>query len=115
MTEHLDLADLLVIAELVLATPAEDLAKTRRPELPESASHAPAAGFDGVEFYPDLATKTAVLCTHLAKNHPLMDGNKRLAFMAMIEFLTRNGYEWNPPEGDEDGIVTDQMIRQVAA
>jgi prophage maintenance system killer protein len=28
---------------------------------------------------------------HLAKNHPLPDGNKRAAYLAMIEFLARNG------------------------
>lgn len=115
MIHYLDLADLLVIAEMLLDTPAEDLAKAGRLDLAESALHAPAARFDGVEFYPDMATKAAVLCAHLVKNHPLIDGNKRLAFVAMVEFLERNGYSWTPPEGDEDGEVTDGTIRRVAA
>jgi death-on-curing protein len=59
--------------------------------LAESALHAPAATFGGVEFYPDLVTKAAILVTRLAKNHPLPDGNKRAAYLAMIEFLARNG------------------------
>jgi death-on-curing protein len=59
--------------------------------LAESALHAPAATFAGVEFYPDLVTKARILVVHLAKNHPLPDGNKRAAFLAMIEFLARNG------------------------
>lgn len=77
--------------------------------------HAPAASFGGVDFYPDLASKAAVLCIHLVKNHPFPDGNKRVAFLAMIEFVERNGYEWTPPLGDEDGEVSAQMIIDVAA
>jgi death-on-curing protein len=115
MTEYLDLADLLVIAEILLDVPAEDLAKASRLDLAESALHAPGASYEGVEFYPDLAVKAARLCAHLAKNHPLPDGNKRLAFVAMVEFLERNGYDWTPPEGDWDGEVTERMILAVAS
>ena len=114
MTSYLDLSDLLVIAELLLDVPAQDLAKMSRLDLAESALHAPAAEFGGVQFYPDLAAKAAVLCAHLVKNHPLPDGNKRLAFVAMVEFVERNGFTWTPPSGDEDGEVTDRVIRAVA-
>ena len=48
--EYLDLADFLLIAEAVLDIPAEDLARAARLELAESALHAPAATFGGVEF-----------------------------------------------------------------
>jgi death-on-curing protein len=67
--EYLDLADLLAITELVLEIPADQISRISRLELAESALHAPAASFGGVEFYPDLATKAAVLCTRLVKNH----------------------------------------------
>ena len=50
---YLDLADFLLIAEAVLQTPAEDLARITRIDLAESALHAPAATFGSVEFYPD--------------------------------------------------------------
>jgi hypothetical protein len=49
MTEYLDLADLLVIAEILLDVPAEDLAKASRLDLAESALHAPGASYEGVE------------------------------------------------------------------
>ena len=39
---------------------------------------------------PDLVDKAAVLCVRLARNHPLPDGNKRVAYLAMVEFLARN-------------------------
>ena len=115
MTEYLELADGLLIAEAVLDSKAEVLALGERIGLLESALHAPQATFGGVEAYPDLAVKAAVLCAHIAKNHALPDGNKRVAFLAMVEFLERNGHEWNPPFGDEDGEITDRTIREVAA
>jgi death on curing protein len=75
---YLDLVDFLLIAEAVLDIPAEDLARARRLELAESALHAPAAEFGGVEFYPDPARKAAVLASRLIGDHPLPDGNKRV-------------------------------------
>lgn len=41
------------------------------------------------------------MCVRLARNHPLPDGNKRAAYLAMIEFLARNGVVWIPPSVDE--------------
>lgn len=113
--DYLDLGDFLGIAELVLGVSADDLAQVSRLELADSALHAPAAEFGGVEFYPDLAVKAAVLCVRLAKNHPLPDGNKRVAFVSMVEFCLRNGLEWTPPPGDDDGEVSAQVILDVAA
>jgi len=110
---YLDLADYLLIAERVLGVPAELIANFNRIGLAESALAAPEAGFGGVDAYPDFATKAAVLCWHLVKNHPLPDGNKRCAFLATIEFVERNGRAWNSAPGDPD--ETDGVIRAVAA
>jgi death-on-curing protein len=115
MIEYLELADALIIAGAVLDEKPEVLALGERIGLLDSALHAPRAGFDGFEFYPDLAVKAAVLCAHIAKNHGLPDGNKRVAFLAMVEFLERNGHEWIPPIDDGDGEITDAVIRGVAA
>jgi len=111
LAEYLDLADYLLIAEAVLGVPAEQIARWPGIGLAESALHAPAAGFRSVEFYPDMIDKAAVLCVRLARNHPLPDGNKRVAYLAMLEFLARNGVEWTPPSVDET-VVT---IEDVAA
>ncbi len=113
--DYLDLADFLAITELVLNEPAEGIARVSRLELAESALHAPAASFGGVEFYPDLIMKAAVLCTRIVKNHPLPDGNKRVGFVSMIEFCLRNGLTWTPPPGDEDGEVSSRVILELAA
>lgn len=104
------LEHLLVIGEQVLDVPAEELAKLIDIPLAESALASPAASFDGHEFYPDLVDKAVVLCSHLAKNHPMSDGNKRLAYVCMTVFLQMNGYVWSEP----DPVDVDKMIRAVA-
>jgi death-on-curing protein len=113
VTAYLELADYLLIAERVLGLPAEVIANFNRIGLAESALAAPQAGFGDVEAYPDFATKAAVLCWHLVKNHPLPDGNKRCAFLATVEFVERNGRTWVPAPGDPD--ETDRVIRAVAS
>ena len=81
--------------------------------MPSPALDAPRAGFGGVEAYPDLETKAAVLCWHLVKNHPLPNGNKRCAFFATVDFVERNSRTWVAAPGDPD--ETDQVIREVAS
>jgi death-on-curing protein len=76
---YLTLAEALVIAEAVTGVDAATLAKASRIELLDSALHSPQARFGDEEFYPDLIDKAAVLAVRIAQNHPLPDGNKRLA------------------------------------
>lgn len=101
MIHYLDLVDYLLIAEAVTGIPAETLAKLPRIDLADSALHAPQAEFGGTEFYPDFPVKAAVLCSRLLRNHPLLDGNKRSAWVALQEFMDRNGYSWTAPPVDE--------------
>jgi death on curing protein len=49
-----------------------------------------------------------VLVVHLTKNHPLPDGNKRAAYLAMIEFLARNGRQFLAT--DVSGAI-DMMVK----
>ena len=117
MAEYLDLADYLLIAESVLGVPAEAIAEWPGIGLAESALHAPEMGFGGVEFYSDLLDKAAVLCVRLARNHPLPDGNKRVAYLALVEFLARNDIEWRPPSTDEmvstiEGVAAGEVSEQ---
>jgi death on curing protein len=95
----------------VLDVPAEEIARWPGIALADSALHAPAAGFGGVELYPDVIDKAAVLCARLARNHPLPDGNKRVAYLVLLEFLARNRIDWAPPAVDE----TVATIERVAA
>ena len=110
MTEYLDLVDYLLIAEAVTGIEAEQLAGLPRIDLADSALHAPQASFGGVDFYPDFAFKAAVLLAHLLWNHPLPDGNKRTAWVAMQEFIGRNGHSWEPPPVDESEAVVLRIV-----
>ena len=87
---YLGLAEAFVIAEAVTGIDAHDLVRVSRSDLLDSALHAPRAGSGNTDFYPSLVEKAAVLCVRIAKNHPLPDGNKRLAWMAMVVFLELN-------------------------
>lgn len=44
---------------------------------------------------PDICALAASYAVALAKNHPFIDGNKRIAFVAMELFLTLNGHDLN--------------------
>lgn len=102
---YLDIVDYLLIAEATLGLRAEEVAHLADLSLAESALNAPRAEFAGVEFHPGLFRKAAVLCARLLWNHPLPDGNKRMAFMCTAEFLEHHGYLLAPePEEAEKTI-----------
>ena len=83
---YLDLDDLLHVSERVLGE-----VLVRDVGLLEAASARPRTTAFGRDAYPDLHTKAAALLHSLAKNHALVDGNKRLALAAAIAFLGING------------------------
>ena len=116
MVQYLGLGDFLVIAETVLDVPAEVLVFSTDLNLADSALHAPAASWRGLELHPSFARKAAVLCSRLCNNHPLLDGNKRVAYEALREFVARNDYPWADPAGDDpDGDETVKVILGLAA
>lgn len=88
---YLSLAEALVIAEAVTGVDATTLARASRLELLDSALHAPQAGIGDEDFYPAIERKAAVLAVRIARNHPLPDGNKRLAWQSLTVFLALNG------------------------
>jgi death-on-curing protein len=106
-----DLEDYLATAKVVLDLPYEQLRRLPGLTLAESALAAPFAGFAGEEAYPTLEQKAAVLLERLVRNHPLPDGNKRTAFLLMLQFLERNGRPWGEPDVSEDG----ETVRRLAA
>ena len=90
----------LLIAEQVIGIPAEQIARVTDAGLLDSALHAPFAGWGDTDLYPTLGEKAGILCSRLARNHPMQgaDGNKRAAYLCMLEFIHRNGGTWNRPE-----------------
>lgn len=55
----------------------------------------------GIEAYTELFEKAAALLQSLAVNHPLVDGNKRMAWMCTVVFLDLNGTEMLDVDQDE--------------
>jgi death-on-curing protein len=102
VTSYLSLAEYFWLAEQVTGTEVSVLLKASRVELADSALHAPAAGFEDQDFYPDLFDKAAVLTCRLAWNHALPDGNKRAAWAALVMFVDLNEGHWDPDPPDVD-------------
>ncbi len=102
MIRYISLAEYLWLAEQVTLTPADTLAKSSRLDLADSALHAPAAGFADNDFYPDRYDTAAVMTCRLAWNHPLLDGNKRAAWAALIMFIDLNDGKWQPDPPNVD-------------
>jgi death-on-curing protein len=82
----LDLEDLLHIARRTLGD-----VEIRDVGLLESASARPRFTTFGEDAYPSIHLKAAALLHSIARNHPPVDGNKRLALAATIAFYGLNG------------------------
>jgi death on curing protein len=54
----------------------------------------------GKHLHRSIFSKTAAYGFHVCRNHPFVDGNKRVAFILMVLFLDRNGWELQASEED---------------
>ncbi|WP_395153466.1 type II toxin-antitoxin system death-on-curing family toxin [Ilumatobacter sp.] len=113
MTRYLSLAEFWFLSELVTGIDAATLIRASRVDLADSALHAPQAGFDDTDFYPDVYDKAAVLACRIAWNHPLPDGNKRAAWACLVLFIDLNDGSWNDSQPDTDHAV-DAMLAVAA-
>ena len=84
--QYLDLEDLVSLTADLSAGPIRDIG------LLDSASARPRSSAFGEDAYPSVALKAAALLQSLVKNHALVDGNERLAWLATTVFLDVNGY-----------------------
>jgi len=73
----------------------------------ESAIAQPKATFGGVDLYPTLVEKAAVLGFTLVQDHPFVDGNKRAGHAAMETFLVLNGAEIEASVDDQERLMLD--------
>ncbi len=108
-TDYLGLEDLLDLVQALGAGPVRDLG------LLDSACHRPQAAFFGQDAYPTPAGKTAALMHSLACNHPLVDGNKRLALLATVVFLRINGYRLDLADDEAFDLTVSVAAGQVDA
>ncbi|MCZ2817903.1 type II toxin-antitoxin system death-on-curing family toxin [Modestobacter sp. VKM Ac-2984] len=102
--EHLELDDLLALVRALGTGPVRDVG------LLDSAAARPQATAFGEPAYPTLSLQAAALLHSLVGNHALVDGNKRLGWLATVVFLDLNAHE---PELSDDAAF--QLVMDVAA
>ena len=105
----LDLDALLHIAQRTLGTNPE----VRDYGLLESALARPQASAFGEDAYPSIHDKAAALMHSLAKNHALVDGNKRLALAATIAFYGMNGLRLTLTNDDAYNLIINVATGQI--
>lgn len=99
MTEYLTLEDLLILVDDLEVGPVSDVG------LLDSAAHRPRATLWSADAYPSLDEKAAALLQSLVGNHALVDGNKRLGWLAVVVFYALNGVGLVAPDDDAYDLV----------
>ncbi|MEU2396064.1 type II toxin-antitoxin system death-on-curing family toxin [Streptomyces sp. NPDC007369] len=104
---HLTLAEVLDLARHACLAQDQPV-ELRAPGLLESAVHRPRARMLGTSAYADPYEQAAALLHGIATNHPLVDGNKRTAWLAAATFLAVNGIDLAAADQDAAyGLVVD--------
>jgi death-on-curing protein len=103
-TEYLDLDDVIALAKMLLGDPPP----IRDIGLLGSAVARPQTSAFGEDAYSNIWTKAAALLQSILGNHALVDGNKRLGWLATAVFLELNGVEISLAANDE---VYNMVIR----
>lgn len=99
--EYLDLEDLLKLVRDLGAGPVRDVG------LLDAAAARPRSSAFGEDAYLTLSLKAAALMHSLARSHPLVDGNKRIAWLAVVVFLDLNGAAPNVTNDAAFNLVVD--------
>lgn len=100
---YLTYADLVYVARRAIG----DGVAVRDQGLLESALARPQASAFGADAYGSLPRKAAALTHSLARNHGLVDGNKRLSLAALIAFLGLNGRTLTWSNDDAYAFIVD--------
>lgn len=104
MTEYLDRDDELTAGAFAVGS----VLRVRDYGLLDAAVARPRSTVFGLDAYPDLFTKAAALLQSLARNHALVDGNKRTAWAAAWTFLHINGVELGDYDVDDAELLMDE-------
>lgn len=99
MTTYLTLEDLLTLVEDLDVGPVRDV------RLLDSAAHRPTTRLWGSDAYGSLDEKAAALLQSLLGNHTLIDGNKRLGWLAGAVFYDINRNDLDAPDDDAYDFV----------
>ena len=101
---HLSLAEVIELHRMVIEQ-AGGSPGLRDLGALESAVAQPRMTFGGADLYPSLVEKSAALCFSLVKNHPFVDGNKRVGHAAMETLLVLNGCEIAASTDEQEQLV----------
>ncbi|OBC04791.1 death-on-curing protein [Mycobacterium sp. 852013-50091_SCH5140682] len=107
MIEYLDREDVLTAGSIAFGAEL----KVRDYGLLDAAVARPQATVFGVDAYPEIWDKAAAMLQSLARNHALVDGNKRTAWAAAWTFLHINGFEL---AADFDVDRAENLMNEVA-
>ena len=108
MTVLLTVEDLLTLVEDLGVGPVRDVG------LLDSAAHRPGAVLYGLEAYADVDRKAAALLDSLVGNHALVDGNKRLGWLAVVVFYGLNDVDLDAPDDPAHELVMSVARREIA-
>ena len=100
--DFLDLQDLIEIGKSLISD-----FRIRDEGLLESAAMRPQTTIYGEDAYPTFEEKVASLIHSLARNHALIDGNKRIAWYAGRIFCLMNGRDLNMTIDDAEKMILD--------
>ena len=106
MIRYLSVSEVVALHTRVLASSGGSPG-LRDPSLLDSAVHQPRTTFEGDDLYPSLTAKAAALAYSLVKNHPFVDGNKRIGHAAMEVFLILNGLEMDATIDEQERMFLD--------
>lgn len=108
MTVLLTTEDLLTLVADLGVGPVRDLG------LLDAASHRPGAVLYGHEAYPGLDRKAAALLDSIVGNHALVDGNKRLGWLAVVVFYGLNDIDLDAPDDPAYELVMSVARRELS-
>ena len=100
--DYLDLHDLIEIGKSLISD-----FRIRDEGLLESAAMRPQTTIYGEDAYPTFEEKVASLIHSLARNHALIDGNKRIAWSAGRIFCLMNGRNLKMPIDTAEKMILD--------
>lgn len=105
--EYLDLEDVLEMVRILDIGPVRDIG------LLDSAINRPRSSAFGEDAYPSLSLKAAALLHSMTKNHALVDGNKRLAWLSTVVFCDLNDFALHLTDDEAFQLVWDIASSQM--
>jgi death-on-curing protein len=104
MTRTLSIPEILRIHALLMEQAGSNAAVRDLAGL-ESAAAQPRMSFGGEDLYPDAIEKAVALGFSLIRNHPFVDGNKRIGHASMEVMLVLNGVSLEAPIDDAERVI----------